>query len=217
MDTTTDNTGAPQHLTDKEVFTKIWTSPRRVFRYINDTGYDKYFIVLLVLAGISRAFDRASLKNMGDQMSLWAILGICIIVGGLLGWISFYIYAWLVSWTGKWLKGKGNTSSILSMLTYGMIPSAAALIFLVPQIGIYGVELFKEDGDIFSAGLIANIFVYGSMIIELILGIWTIVLCVIGVSETQKLSIGMTILNLLLPVVLLLGVILVLVMIFRVF
>ena len=38
------------------------------------------------------------------------------------------------------------------------------------------------------------------MILELLLGIWTIVLCVIGVSEVQKLSIGKSILNLLLPV-----------------
>jgi len=42
--------------------------------------------------------------------------------------------------------------------------------------------------------------VYSSMILELLLGIWTIVLCVIGVSEVQKLSIGKSILNLLLPV-----------------
>ena len=35
------------NLTDKEVFTKIWTSPRMVFRYINDNKYDKYVNILL--------------------------------------------------------------------------------------------------------------------------------------------------------------------------
>lgn len=188
-----------QNLTDMDIFTKIWTSPRKVFKFINDNHYDKYVNGLLFFAGISRAFDRASLKDMGDKMSLLAILAICIIVGGLLGWISYYIYAALLSWTGKWIKGQGDTKSILRIISYAMTPAIIALIFLIPQIGIYGNEMFKSDGDIISAGLVGNILVYGSLILELILGVCTIVFCVVGVSEVQKLSIGKAILNLLLP------------------
>lgn len=216
MENILDKNDKNSNLTDKDLFTKIWTSPRQVFKYINDNHYDKYVTALLVLSGISRSFDRASMKNMGDKMSIWAILGLCIIIGGLLGWISYYIYAALVSWTGKWLKGQGDTSSILRILSYAMIPSIIALIFLIPQIGIYGVEMFKEDGDITSAGWLSNIFVYGSMILEFILGIWTIVFCIVGVSEVQKLSIGKSILNLLLPVIVIIVPILLLVLLFRI-
>lgn len=204
-------------LTDKYLFTKIWTSPRHVFKYINDNHNDKYVTVLLILSGISESFDKASMKNMGDKMSIWAILGLCIILGGLFGWISFYIYAALVSWTGKWLKGQGDTSSILRMFSYAMIPSIIALVFLILKIGIYGVEIFKEDGDMTSAGWISNIFVYGSMVLEFILGIWTLVFCVIGISEVQKLSIGKSILNLLLPVLVFLVSILIIVLLFKAF
>jgi len=200
MNNEIDNINKSENLTDKEIFTKIWLNPRMVFKFINDRHYDKYVHLLLVLAGISRAFDRASMKDMGDKMSIWAILGLCIILGGLLGWISYYIYAALLSWTGKWLKGKGDTTSILRILSYAMIPAIIALLFLIPQIGIYGNEIFKANGDITSAGLISNIFVYGSMILEFILGIWTLIFCVIALSEVQKLSIGKSILNLLLPV-----------------
>lgn len=205
------------NLTYKDIFTKIWTSPRLVFKYINDNHYNKYVTVLLVLSGISRSFDRASMKNMGDTISLWAILGNCILLGGLLGWISYYIYAALLSWTGKWLNGQGNTSSILTILSYAMIPSIIALVFLIPQIGIYGVEIFKQDGDITSAGWISNVFVYGSMILEFILGIWTIVFCVVGISEVQKISIGKSILNLLLPGIVIVVPILILVLLFKSF
>lgn len=186
--------------TDRDIFIKIWTSPRQVFKYINDNHYDKYVKLLLVFAGISRAFDRATMKDAGDEMSLWAIIGTSIIFGGLLGWISYYIYAALLNWTGKWLNGKGNTTSILRMLSYALTPTIIALFLLIPQIGIYGNEIFKSDGDIASAGLISNIIVYGSMILEFILGVWTIILCVIAISEVQKISIGKSILNLLLPV-----------------
>ncbi|MGB5647964.1 Yip1 family protein [Muriicola sp.] len=187
-------------LTDKEIFTKIWLSPRKVFKFINDQQYDRYVYLLLALAGIANAFDRAVSRDLGDKMSLWGIIMLCFFVGGFLGWISIYIYAGLISWTGKWLKGEGNSSSILRILSYALIPIIVAMIFLVPQIGIYGKEMFKSDGDITSAGLIPNFIFYGTMILEFVLAIWTIVLCVVAVAEVQKFSIAKSILNLLLPV-----------------
>ena len=109
----------------------------------------------------------------------------------------------MLSWTGKWIDGKGNTSSLLRVLSYALIPTGISLLFLVPQIAIYGNELFKSDRDINSGGIISNIIVYGCMIIEFALGIWSLVLCVIGISEVQKFSIGKSILNLILPVLVL--------------
>lgn len=216
MNNEIDNINRIGTLTDKEIFSKIWTKPRLIFKFINDNDYDKFVKLLLVLAGISRAFDRASMKDMGDNMSIWGILSLSIILGGLLGWISYYIYAALLSLTGDWLDGKGDTTSILRILAYAMTPAIISLLLLIPQIGIYGNEIFKADGDITSAGLIPNILVYGSMILELILGIWTIVLCVIGVSEVQKLSIGKSILNLLLPILVFVVPIIIIFLIFNV-
>ena len=216
MNNEIDNINRSENLTDKEIFSKIWTKPRLIFKFINDNHYDKFVKLLLVLAGISRAFDRASMKDMGDKMSIWGILSLSIILGGLLGWLSYYIYAALLSWTGDWLDGKGDTTSILRILAYAMTPAIISLLLLIPQIGIYGNEIFKADGDITSAGLIPNILVYGSMILELILGIWTIVLCVIGVSEVQKLSIGKSILNLLLPILVFAVPIIIIILIFNV-
>ena len=190
-----------EQLSGKEIFTKIWTSPRKIFTRINDEDYSKYVVVLLALSGISRAFGQAANQNWGDRMSIWVILGVCIIAGGLIGWVSYYIYAALISWTGKWLKGEGNTDSILNIMAYAMLPSIVALIFLVPQIGVYGNEMFKADGDIVNAGLISNIFVYLSLFLELAFAIWAIILIVIGVSVVQKFSIGKAILNMLIPLV----------------
>jgi hypothetical protein len=203
-----------QSFTDKEIFTKIWTEPREVFKYIHDNKYDKHVSVLLVFAGISRAFNRAVLKDMGDSLPLMVILGICIILGGLLGWISYYLYAALISWTGKWLNGKGDTTSILRVLAYGMIPSIIALILLIPQIGIYGNEIFKSEGDVTSAGVPSNIIFYGSMILEFALGIATIIFFVIGISEVQKIGTGKAFLNLLLPVLVIIIPIFILMLIF---
>jgi hypothetical protein len=173
-------------ISEENIFTKIWTSPRDVFKFINTYKYDKYVTVLLILAGVSRTFDRASMKNMGDNFSIWGIIAYCIIIGAVFGWITYYLYSALISWTGKWINGKGNTDSILRVLSYALIPSIVSLLLLIPQIIIYGNEIFKSDGDITSGGIVSNIIVYGSMIIEFALGIWSLVLCVIGISEYAK-------------------------------
>lgn len=188
-----------ERLTDQEIFTTIWTSPRRVFKFINDNHYDKYNLILLSLAGLSRAFDRAVMKNLGDTMSLSGVIATCVIGGAVFGWISYYLYAALINWTGGWLNGKGNTKSIVTALAYGMLPLIVALALLIPQIVVYGNEMFKSDGDIISGGWLSNVIVYGSLALEFILAVISIVLTVVGISEVQKLSIGKSILNLVLP------------------
>jgi len=187
-------------LSDNEIFTKIWFKPRMVFKYINDNQYDKYVYVLLILAGIMKSFDRAADKNMGDNLSLIFVISICILLGGLLGWISYYIYTALISWTGKWLDGKGDTKSLLRMTSYAMIPAILALVFIILQVGLFGIELFQSGFDVSSYGLVSIVIYFITLIFEIILGLWSLVIFVIGLSEIQKLSIGKSILNMLLPV-----------------
>jgi len=187
-------------LSDNEIFTKIWFKPRMVFKYINDSQYDKYVYVLLILAGIMKSFDRAVDKNMGDNLSLIFVISICILLGGLLGWISYYIYTALISWTGKWLDGKGDTKSLLRMTSYAMIPAILALVFIILQVGLFGIELFQSGFDVSSYGLVSIVIYFITLIFEIILGLWSLVIFVIGLSEIQKLSIGKSILNMLLPV-----------------
>jgi len=186
---------------------------KRSISYVHENKYDKYVGVLLVFAGISGAFDRAVGKNLGDHLTLITILGICIILGELLGWISNYLYSALISWTGKWLNGKADTISILRILAYASTPSILALILLIPQIGIYGLEVFKEEGDTTSGSSVIIVIFFGSLTLEMILGIVSIIFSVIGISEVQNFEIGKAILNLILPAIIIMGPILFLVFI----
>lgn len=187
-------------LSDQDIFTKIWTEPRRFFKFINDTKYEKYLYILLIFAGIVRAFDRASSKDMGDDSSLFSILFSCVVFGGMLGWISYYIYAALLSWSGKWLNGAGNTSSIYRMMAYAMIPSILGLVFLFLQIAVFGNDYFKSNTDYLESNIVGSIVFWISFSIEMLLSLASFVLMVIGLSEVQKFSIGKAIINLILPI-----------------
>ena len=202
-------------LSDTEIFTKIWISPRMVFKYLNDYSYEKFVTILLILAGITRTFDRASTRGVGDNMSLGRVIILCVILGGLLGWITYYIYAAMISWTGKWLNGKGDTKSILRTIAHAMTPSIVSLIFLIPQIALFGNGIFQSELDIYGSGWAPVIVFYVTLIIEITLTIWTIVIYVIGISEVQKISIGKSIINIILPGLILIVPIVVIMLIVR--
>ena len=139
-------------LTDTDIFTQIWLSPRRVFKFINDHRYDSLTTLLVIFGGITSALNRASDKHMGDSMSLFAVLIISVIVGAVFGWLSYYIYAALMSWTGKWMKGKVNTEALFRMISYSLIPSLIILPLIFTRILLIGNKEFQNNVDLYSEG-----------------------------------------------------------------
>jgi hypothetical protein len=201
MENSTDTLPEETILTDKDIFTKIWISPRMVFKSINDKRYNKFITVLLILGGIQSALNRAMNMNMGDRMNLISVLIVCVIGGGIFGFLCFYLFAVLLSWTGRWLKGKGNTKSLLRLISYALIPSMVVLFLMIIRIVLFGNDEFKSNVDLFDNGILFTIITLFSILVEIGIGVWTLVILVIGTSEVQKLSIGKAILNLILPVI----------------
>jgi len=200
MNTILDEIEKKPIFTDQEIFTKIWINPGEIFRFLNENNHDKYLTILLILAGIARAFDRAVSKSMGDELSLFAIFAICIFGGGLFGWLGYYFLAALINWTGKWINGKGDFRSVLRMIVYAALPSILSMILIIPNIIINGATIFMSDVYLDSEDMLANLFAYGLLGLEIILAIFSIVFIFIGVAEAQQFSIGKAILNLLLAV-----------------
>jgi hypothetical protein len=190
-------------LSEKEIFRKIWMTPRTVFKFINETNYNKLTTGLLISAGISSALNVASNRDLGDYIPLWGVLIACMLGGAVLGWISFYIYAALLSWTGKWLKGVGNTTSLLRMLSIAYIPSLVIIFIFSMRMALYGNEVFQSNIDIYGKGVITIVVYAFSAFVQVAIGIWTLAILIIGISEVQKLSIWKSILNLILPVIVL--------------
>jgi hypothetical protein len=200
MENILDELEKPIILTDKEVFTKIWTSPKMVFKYIIDSQYEKHKIALIVVIGIVSAFDRAVSNSLGESSNLFTIVMGATIAGFIFGWLTLYLYSAAINWTGKWLKGEGDTNSILSAMTYGLIPYAFSIVFVFLQIVIFGKTIFKEEYALSFSSFFLEITFYSLFIIKLIFVIWSMALVVIGISEVQKFGIGKSLLNLILAV-----------------
>lgn len=199
-------------ITPNNILSKTLSSPRESFNFINQYKYDKHVILLLILSGITKAFDKAIQKDMGDKLPLWGVISFSVIIGILFGWLVNYIYAATISWTGKWFKGNANTQSILRVIAYGSLPSILSLFLLFLQIIIYGNSIFQADGYLFIPGSIDNILYYIFLSVETALVIWSFFLLILGISIAQNFSMLKAFFNLLLPAILMVGCLLIIVL-----
>lgn len=190
-------------LTDYDVFKTILTKPREAFKYILKKNYSNYFYTILALAGMSSALNSYVSEDKIYSNSIYYVLPINIILSALLGWIFIYIYAALISWTGKWLGGKGNTDTIYKIITYSSITSVFSivlniiLLFYLKLTSTYDGETIYFENDF-------GIFIYYALIgIFLLTSIYSFGILAIGISEVQKLNIGESIFNIFLPILLL--------------
>ena len=197
-----------------KVLTKVLTAPKRAFEFINTYKYDKHLHILLFLAGVSNGLTKASDKNMGDTTSLLWVLFTSVIIGGFFGWISFYIYSAMISWTGKWLNGFAKTDDVLRVFAYATLPTILGIVFIIIQIAVFGDRLFISEENYGNINTASNILFYGCAILQISFAVWSMVLLVLGVAEVQKFSIGNAILNVLLPSLILLAIIFAIVMLF---
>lgn len=185
---------------DNRIIQMVLTNPKKAFEFIHHYRYEIYMKPLLALAGMASAFDRAVNNSSGDHMSLVGVIFMSVLMGGLLGWISLYIFAALISWTGSWLKGKAKTDDVLRIIAYAYIPSILTMAVMILQIVVLGNAYFQSTTDISSYDLLTQIIIYGCTIIQGALAVWTLVLMVIGVAEAQEFSWSKALLNLFLPV-----------------
>ncbi|NCA22653.1 MAG: YIP1 family protein [Crocinitomicaceae bacterium] len=202
MEDILDHVKTIEPLSDKEVFTKLWLEPRKVFEFINDAYYEKYMILLMILGGISNTLDRAETRGIFDRGDLWVSLLLVTFVGALFGWIGFYFYGALVSLTGKWIKGTAGVREIVRVSVYSSIPSTLGIV-------VFFLQFIVFKGGIFSiSSPVAYYFLfYFFILIALVLGIWSFVLNIVGISVVQNFSIGKAILNLILPIFLIIAII----------
>lgn len=183
-------------LSDKDIFTQIWTSPRVVYRFLNEYDYNKHTVWLLAVGGAIEALDRNNLTP--GSWNIWVTLLVAMFFGALLGWIGYWIGAALLRWTGRWIGGQANTAQILRVIAYSILPNIPAVILLIPLVLIFGTGVFQGYVDIYQNGYISAA-IYWSMIgIQMILGIWSLVLTAVGLSVVQRFSVGKAIANMLL-------------------
>ena len=170
------------------VFLSIWLKPRETIRAIIETNPTKYVLLFAMLVGVGQALDRASSRNLGDSISLIGILAICIILGPIGGIVSLYIGGALYRWSGSWIGGKANEEEVRAAIAWSSVPTIFAMILWIPELLIFGEEMFTSSTPRMDANPLLAILLLGFSVIEIIVAIWALVVLLKSLGEVHQFS-----------------------------
>lgn len=188
----------------------IWLQPRETMREILDRDPIGMVILLAVLGGIAQSLDKAIFKNMGDKFSLSIVLAFCLVIGPIGGLLSLYLGSFLLKWTGSWIGGKGSAQEIRAALAWSNIPIIWALVIVIPEILLFGKELFQANTPVLNSSPVLKILFILFSIADFIIGIWSCLITLKCLAEAQRFSAWKALLNLVLPFLLFLILVLIL-------
>lgn len=166
----------------------IWTKPRKTMRYIINTNPTKHVLLLAMIFGIINVLDKSCEKSYGDDMSLYSILLIAILFGGILGIIYLYLNAALIKWTGTWIGGKGSSENIRAAISWGLVPYILVSILWIPELILFGKEMFTSNTPIMDSSLTLSTLFFVFVGIEFIGSIWGTIVGFKCLGEVQGFS-----------------------------
>ena len=179
----------------KNLLLEIGKNPRAGFSYLVESGYNKHVFLILILMGISVMFSNAMTRNIGDTFGPFGYKIYIIILGPIFGIVWAYLLSWLISVTGKWMKGHAKTKDIVSVFSIACIPNCLMLIIHLLFLIIFGTSIFHKSFNVLNYSTISIIIYYVSISLTLITLTLYIYLFVIGISVLQGFSVIKSILN----------------------
>jgi len=186
-----------KNITEKNLVSQIWLRPTETLNFIIKNCPQKYVTLLIVLGGLVNSLDKAFTRSSNADKTLIEVLPIAIVLGLLLGWITYYMYAFVLSIAGEWIGGKSQPKEFRTIIGWALIPLISTLILLIPQVLIFGDDLLLEDYD--NESVLLTMTYLGFIILEFVLGIWSLIIFVKGIMIIQGFGLGKSILNMILP------------------
>lgn len=164
----------------------MWIHPKETIQQIiSSSESDKWVFLLAMIAGFSQSLDRASMKNLGDTVSVSQIILGSLVAAPFVAWITLYIGGGLIKWTGKWFGGQSSSENIRVALAWSGVPIVWALILWIPEYFLFGKELFTTDTPTIVEN--AGIF-YMFCAVEFVIGCWALIVLLKSLSQVQGFS-----------------------------
>lgn len=170
-------------------FVSMWFNPRDTVRGILQRDPTYLVMPLAAMGGILHGLDRASGKNVGDVLSLPAILAIVIPLGAVGGMLGLYMGGALLHFTGKWIGGTGSREDIRASVAWGTVPALWGGLLWIPNILLTGRAMFTSDFDD-STGASASMLLIagGCLLVQVGAALWSVFTGLHSLGEAQGFS-----------------------------
>lgn len=180
---------------------KIWISPKETIRNIVSTNRNLGIRRLSFAYGFVMCMNIARSMFLGSSYSAVTILVISIILALPLGYLAISISSGLFYISGKWFKGGASFHDVRAAVVWSNVPSIVTAILWIVLILSYGSNLFTQD---FIASQVSKghiFFIQATSILQLILGVWGLIIFFNAYAQVQGFSAWFSVVNLIVVMV----------------
>lgn len=132
----------------KEICISIWRDPKSAIRQVIDQHSKKFTVWLVVLFGITLFIEQASNRNLGDDFSSFTIFILFLLLGPLLGVVTWLFLSGVSYGTARFLGGTGTWEETRIAAAWATLPYIFKWIVLFFQLIMFRGELFASETPI---------------------------------------------------------------------
>lgn len=166
----------------------MWTKPRATIQQIIDNNPQHLVLLLAAIAGFGEALNRASMKSLGDRFEWPYIFVIAAVAGPIAGIVGLYIGSALLRWVGSWLGGEATAQEIRAAIAWAGVLSIWSILLWVPELALFGQDLFTTATPRIDASPLLAVTLLGFSLVEIILGLWALVVFLKCLGQVQGFS-----------------------------
>jgi len=166
----------------------MWTRPRATIAQIVERDPTRHVLLLAAISGTAQTLDRASMRSAGDTVDLPTIFLLAAVGGPVGGIIALYLGSLLLRWTGSWIGGNASAKHVRAAMAWSGVPIAWALLLWIPELAIFGKELFTTATPRIDSSTGLLLLVLSFAAIEIAIGVWAFVVFLKSLGQVQGFS-----------------------------
>ncbi|HMK84546.1 MAG TPA: YIP1 family protein [Steroidobacteraceae bacterium] len=160
----------------------VWLRPRRVFRGLAEAPVGFVDQLLGAAQGVLVCLAWSRAEDAGKSNSIAQILGTSLLLGSIVGIAILYLMAAIYTRLGNRAGGHAAHNQVVHVLAYGGVPMATCLAVWVVTALLAGEVCFIQSPQPDVEGFV-EILLHLQVTSYVLLGLWSIVLQVMGFSE----------------------------------
>ena len=174
---------------EKSPWLSIWTKPRATIRRIVDENPKRSLWLLAAIYGFSSLLNSFQSVSLGFTLGLIPLVLVALILSPIWGFAVFSVWSWVISWTGRWLKGEGDFQKVRAAYAWSCVPLAVNDLLWLAMILFFGLPLFLNfpEHHYLTDGLATLLFAI--LIGKVVLAIWSLVIYLNALAEVQRFSV----------------------------
>ena len=185
----------------------IWTEPKATISEIVAENPKQALWWLSAILGFNNLMGGFQSVMLGMHINAFALILLALIIAPFWGYVSISVWGWIVSFTGKWIRGSGSFQEVRAAYAWSNVPMIVTIPLWFLLAVVFGPVLFSGVDEHALLSTYGAPLLYSVLMIRLAAGIWSIVIFINALAAVQKFSILRAIGNVLLAALIVLIVI----------